>query len=65
MSNIDKSIAQMAQELKEPENRIRYLIGRHSIAEVRCVGNCRLYDEAAQALIKEALYGIRVQRSTS
>ena len=62
MSNADKSIAQIAQELKEPENRIRYLIGRHHIAAVRCVGNCRLYDEAAQALIKEALFTIRIQK---
>lgn len=62
MSSTEKSIAQMAQELKEPENRIRYLIGRESIAASRCVGNCRVYDEAAQTHIKAALYSIRIQK---
>lgn len=62
MSNTEKSIAQMAQELKEPENRIRYLVGREHIAETRCVGNCRVYDEAAQAHIKAALFNIQIQK---
>lgn len=61
MSNTDKSIAEIAQELREPENRIRYLIGRHNITAIRCVGNCRLYDQAAQILIKEAVQNIRIK----
>lgn len=63
MASTEKSIAQLAQELKEPENRIRYLIGREHIVESRCVGNCRVYDEKAQGLIKEALHSIQIQKT--
>jgi hypothetical protein len=59
----EKSITEIACHLHEPENRIRYLIGKHNIQPTRVVGNCRVYDEQAQIQIKEALFNIRIQRS--
>lgn len=58
----EKTIAQIALELHEPENRVRYMIAKHNIVPSRTIGNCRVYDSSAQSIIKEAVYNIRIQR---
>jgi hypothetical protein len=63
MSNTDRSVAEIAEMLSEPPQRVRYIVSKLRIKHCRLVGNSRMYDEAAQARIKQALYGIRIQRS--
>ena len=58
----EKTVAQIGLELHESEGRVRYMIGKHNIMPCRTVGITRLYDEAAQELIREAIKYIKVQR---
>ncbi len=62
MSNTDRSITEIADMLSETPQRCRYLVSKHRIKHCRLVGNSRMYDEAAQALIKAELFNIRIQK---
>lgn len=56
------SIAEIADILSEPPQRIRYVVSKLRIKHCRLVGNTRMYDESAQNLIKSSIYNIRIQR---
>lgn len=60
--NNDRSIAEIADLLSETPQRCRYMASKYRIKHCRLVGNCRMYNEAAQTLIKEALFNIRIQK---
>lgn len=62
MSNTDRSITEVAELLSESPQRCRYMVSKHRIKHCRLIGNSRMYDQAAQALIKEALFNIRIQK---
>ena len=56
------SIADMADKLEEPTNRVRYMVDKHRLKHVRRVGVTCVFDETAFAAVKEALFNMRIQR---
>ena len=60
-----KTINEIADTLQEYPNRVRYMATKLRIRPVKRVGNTGLYDEAQMQLIKQGLYGMRIQRSTT
>lgn len=62
MSNEMFSIADIAEQLSEPTNRVAYMVSKYRIKHVRRVGITRVFDLAAVALIKEGLFNVRIQK---
>ena len=62
MSNTDRSVTEIAEMLSETPQRCRYMVSKHRIKHCRLIGNSRMYDESAQAFIKEALFNMRIQK---
>lgn len=60
--NNDRSIAEIADLLSETPQRVRYMVSKQRIKYCRLIGNSRMYNEAAQTLVKEALFNIRIQK---
>lgn len=57
-----KTVAQIALELHESQNRVRYMIGKYNVVACRVVGITRLYDDDAVSVIKKGLFNIRIEK---
>jgi len=56
-----KTINEIADALQEYPNRVRYMATKLRIHPVKRAGLTGLYDEAQMQLIKQGLYGMRIQ----
>ncbi len=58
-----KTINEIADDLGEYPNRVRYMATKLRIKPVRRAGLTGLYNDIAITLIKQGLYGMRIQNA--
>jgi len=56
------TVTQIADRLKERSHRVTYMITKCKLKPVERVGIIRLFSEAQIQLIKDGLYGLRIQK---
>jgi len=57
------TIGQIAEQLKEPPQRVAYVIRKHRLKAVQRIGIIRLFGVEQLKAIKEGLYNIQVRRA--
>lgn len=58
-----KSIRQIAAQLSEPTNRVRYIVDKHRVDPVTRIGSTNLFGETQITSIRQGLYGIQIRSS--
>ncbi len=55
-------LSEIAEEMNDSLPSIRYMVIKHRIPSCRRIGHTKLYDAAAQKLIKDYMANIRIQK---
>lgn len=56
------TVTQIADRLEERSHRVTYMITKCKLKPVERVGIIRLFNEAQIQIIKDGLYGLRIQK---
>jgi len=56
------TVTQIAERLQERNHRVTYVISKCKLKPVSRVGIIRLFNEAQEQIIKQELYGLRIQK---